>query len=111
MSEENDRSRSRLERLSFNGDEETIEEVDELLAGAGLSKADVLARSLSVNAQEFDRLDQQNERHEYRRGALLQQIERRHAGWARQVKRASENVIDAEYTEPTPNIIGRADKS
>lgn len=106
-----EREVDRLARQWFSGDEEAIAVVDELLAAAGLSEADVVARSLSVNAQELDRLDQQNERHEYRRDALLQQIERRRAGWAKQVKRASEDIVDAEYTEATPNVIERADKS
>jgi len=50
---------------------------------------------------------QQNERHEYRRDALLQQIERRRAGWAREVKRASEDIVDAEFKESTPNALGQ----
>jgi hypothetical protein len=106
-----ERETDQLARLWFSGDKEAIKDVDQMFAEAELSEADVLARSLSVNAQEFDRLDQQNERHEYRRDALLRQIERRRAGWAKQVKRASEDVIDGEYTEPTPNVIGRAGKS
>ncbi|SEC59441.1 hypothetical protein SAMN05444161_1440 [Rhizobiales bacterium GAS191] len=94
-----------LALLWFNGDKKATKRVDELLARAGLSAADVTAQSLSTNALEFDRLDRQNERHEYRRDALLQQIERRRAGWAKQVKRASEDIVDAEYKESAPNAL------
>jgi hypothetical protein len=96
-----------LARLWFSGDAAATEVVDHHLAGAGLSEQDVIAQSLSENAREFDRLDQQNERHEYRRDALLQQIERRRAGWAREVKRASEDIVDAEFKESTPNALGQ----
>jgi hypothetical protein len=93
----------------FTGDKEAIKRVDELLAKAGLSAADVIADSLSTNAREFDRLDAQNERHENRREALLEQIERRRSGWAKQVRRASEDIVDAEFKESTPNALtGRA---
>jgi hypothetical protein len=46
----------------FNGDEDATRRVDELLAQAGLSAADVSAQSLSTNAREFDRLDAQNQK-------------------------------------------------
>ena len=39
------------------------------------------------------------ERHEARRDNLLQQIERRRAGWSARVQRASEDIIDAEFKE------------
>ena len=58
-----------------------------------------------TKAREFDRLDAQNQRHEDRRDALLQQIERRRSGWANKVKRASEDIVDAEFKESTPNAI------
>ncbi len=78
--DEDDASQLALDWL--NGDTKATKRVDELLAMAGLSAADVAAQSLSTNAREFDRLDAQNQRHEDRRDALLQQIERRRSGWA-----------------------------
>jgi hypothetical protein len=95
----------RLAQAWFSGDTDVIAQVDQLLAEAGLSEADITAQSLSTKATEFDRLDRQNERHEYRRDAILQQIERRRAGWAQQVKRASEDVADAEFEESSPRTL------
>ena len=86
----------------YHGDKEVKEAIERvLLPHAGLSAAEVTARSLSINAIEFDRLDAQNQRHEDRRDALLQQIERRRSGWANKVKRTSEDIVDAEFKEST----------
>lgn len=90
----------------FNGDKKATERVDVLLAKAGLSRADVATQSLSMNAAELDRLDQQNERRENRRDAIFQQIERRRAGLAKRVQRASDDVVDAEFRENPPGALG-----
>lgn len=89
----------------FHGEKEATKGVAELLAQAGLSAADVTAQSILTNAHEFDRLDRQNELHENRRDALLQQIERRRSGWAKQIRRASEDIVDAEFKESAPNAL------
>jgi hypothetical protein len=60
---------------------------------------DVAAQALTVQANKLDRIDQQVQRHESRRDAILQQIERRHEGLAQRVRRASEEAIDAEFVE------------
>jgi hypothetical protein len=95
---------SRVATDWFNGDKKA-DFVDALLVKAGLSLADVTAQSLSMNAAELDRLDQQNERRENRRDAILLQIERRRAGWAKRVQRASEDVVDAEFRENPPGVL------
>jgi hypothetical protein len=94
----------------LNGDPKATKRVETLLRAAGFSIADVTAQSLTVNAVELDRIDQQTQRHEERRDRILQQIERRRAGWSRQVQRASEDIVDAEFQEATRgNLAGRAD--
>jgi hypothetical protein len=100
FSEESDTNRIATDW--FNGDKKATKLVDAALAKAGLSFADVTAQSLSMNAAELDRLDQQNERRENRRDAILLQIERRRVGWAKRVQRASEDVVDAEFRENPP---------
>jgi hypothetical protein len=52
-----------------------------------------------VKADELDRIDNQIQRHEARRDAILQQIERRREGLAQRVRRASEEAVDAEFVE------------
>ena len=92
---------SDLARLSLNGDEKAEKEVKDLLGQAGLTFEDVSMRAIATNAQEFDRLDEQTERHEYRRDALLRQIERR-AGLA---KRVSEDIVDVEFTSTRSGLV------
>jgi hypothetical protein len=101
-----DSEASRLATDWFNRDEEATKFADALLAKAGLSLTDVTAQALSMKASELDRLDQQNERRENRRDAILLQIERRRAGWAKRVQRASEDVVDAEFQENPPGALG-----
>jgi hypothetical protein len=52
-------------------------------------------------AVELERIDLQVERHESRRDSLLRQMERRREGWGKRVQRASEDVIEAEFSEIT----------
>jgi hypothetical protein len=74
-----------------------VQRVDELLAQAGLSMADVDLQSLSTQSTEFDRLDERDERLAGRRDEILRQIERRRSGWAKLVRRASEEIIEGEF--------------
>ena len=91
----------------FSGDEDAIRHVDEMLAQAGLSDSDITAQTFSANSGEFDRLDACDELYQSRRNSLLKQIERRRAGWAKQMRRASETVIDADFEESAPQHLGR----
>jgi hypothetical protein len=83
----------------FLGGKRAKRDIDGFLKRAGLSWNDVGAQALSIKAEELDRLDLQNEGYENRRDAILQQIERRRRGWSKVVERASEEIIDAEFTE------------
>jgi hypothetical protein len=91
-----------LARAWFNGDKEAEKTVNSILSKAGLTMDDVTAQSIRSMAVDLNRLDQQNERHEARRDAILQQLERRRAGWAERVQRASEEAVDAEFREIAP---------
>ena len=61
--------------------------------------ADVDLQSLSEKSGEFDRLDERDERLAGRRDEILRQIERRRSGWAKLVRRASEEIIEGEFHE------------
>jgi hypothetical protein len=93
---------NKLARLSLNGDQEAEKEVKDLLGQAGLTFEDISMRAIATNAQEFDRLDVQTERHEYRRDALLRQIERRRAGLA---KKVSDDILDVEFTSTRSGLV------
>ena len=87
----------------LNGDAKATKSIEAALAATGFSFDDVAAQSLTVQSAELSRIDQSVERHEARRDGLLQQIERRRAGWSARVQRASEDIVDAEFKEaPLP---------
>jgi hypothetical protein len=92
----------------LNGDAEATKHALALLASAGFLPNDVAAQSLTVQAVELDRIDQQVQRHEARRDAILQQIERRREGLAQRVRRASEEAVDAEFAEAPPTAAALA---
>jgi hypothetical protein len=90
----NDPKLCRIVAKWARGDSEGMKRVDELLAQAGLSMADVDLQSLSEMPGEFDRLDERDERFAGRRDEILRQIERRRSGWAKLVQHASEEIIE-----------------
>jgi hypothetical protein len=90
---------SNIARKWLSGDVEMTGDVVERLKDAGFSLNDIAAQSLTVQANELDRVDSQVQRHEARRDAILQQIERRREGLAQRVRRASEEAVDAEFVE------------
>ena len=96
---------SNFARKWLTGDVETTGGVVERLKDAGFSLDDITAQSLTVQADELDRIDSQVQRHEVRRDAILQQIERRREGLAQRVRRASEEAVDAEFVEAPESAI------
>jgi hypothetical protein len=83
----------------LNGDPEAAKRVAETLQASGFSLTDIAAHAITVMAVELERIDLQVERHESRRDSLLRQIERRQEGRGRRVQRASEDIIEAEFSE------------
>jgi hypothetical protein len=92
----------------FEGAKSAKRDIVNILKGTGLSTDDIAVQALSIKAEELDRLDLQNEGYEHRRDAILQQIERRRRGWSKVVKRASDEIIDAEFTETPVSTNGEA---
>jgi hypothetical protein len=84
----------------LNGDAKATKRIESALAATGFSFDDVTAQSLTVQSAELSRIDQSVERHEARRDGLLQQIERRRAGWSARIQRASEDIVDAAPLPP-----------
>jgi hypothetical protein len=98
---------SRIAAKWARGDAKGIKRVEDLLAQAGLSMADVDLLSLSEESVKLKRLDERDERLAGRRDEILRQIERRRSGWAKMVRRASEEIVEGEFHElpsGTPDI-------
>jgi hypothetical protein len=93
---------SNIEELAakwLNGDLAAAKRVAKTLQASGFSPADIAAHAIIAMAVELERIDLQVERHESRRDSPLRQIERRREGWGKLIQRASENVIEAEFSE------------
>jgi hypothetical protein len=86
------------------GDSKATKRVDELLHGSGFSRADIDVHAMTVMGVELQRIDSQVARNESHRDSLLRQIERRREGWAKDVQRASEEVIEGEFREMPPRV-------
>lgn len=82
-----------------NGDGDAIEEVDERLANAGLSKNEVMAQTLSVKIEDVERIDRMIMNAEARRNVVLREVDRHRAVLGQDLRRASRNVEDAEFVE------------
>ena len=99
----------------LSGNSNAAERVSGILHGSGFSIEDVAVHAITVMAVELGRIDLQVERNESRRDSLLQQIERRREGWAKRVQRATEDIVEAEFSEvpargletPTAAVTGR----
>jgi hypothetical protein len=101
-----------LVRNWSKGEKRAVKEVNGLLDFAGLSPSNVTAQCLLLYADQFERLDEQEEDFQRQRSALLKQIERRRAGWGRHLRRATRELIDVDLDEPSPHAlaVGRMDE-
>ena len=95
----------------LNGESTGTKRVLALLKGAGFTLGDVAAHALTVKTKELGVIDDRAQRHEARRDAMLQQIERRRDGFAMRVRRASEEAVDAEFVEAPPTVAALTAKS
>jgi hypothetical protein len=79
------------------GDEDAVQTVETTLAAAGLTMDAVMARTLGLKIHEIERIDRMTMAAEARRNAVLREIERHRATFARTLRRAVEDVEDADF--------------
>jgi len=84
------------------GDAEEVQEAEALLAGAGLTMDAVMAHTLRARLTDIERFDRLIAAAETRRDATLRNIAAYRVEFAQTVRRAAQNVEDAEYTDITP---------
>ena len=77
--------------------QEAIEEVDQKLAGIGLSAHAVMAMALAKKIDEFERIDRMILHAEIRRDAVLREIDRHRATLGQKLRNAVEQIHDAEF--------------
>ena len=81
------------------GDPAARKEIDADLEARGYSSSTVLALAYRKGAAEIDAVEQRIASYEIRRLMALREIERRNEKSARQLKRATANVIEGELSE------------
>jgi ribosomal protein L12E/L44/L45/RPP1/RPP2 len=78
-------------------DAAAVEEVEQALHAAGLSMDSVTARSLVAGLDGFERIERLIASAEARRNAALRELERHRSAFAEMLRRATNEVVDAEF--------------
>jgi len=73
--------------------------IDKELAKRGYDEAYFLAEALTNSASDVDAIDKRISLYEYRRNAILREIDRHSESLARKLGKASSEIIDGEFTE------------
>ena len=76
-------------------------EINTKLAARGYPPSEVLARAYMRGANQIDTVDRRIASYEIRRMGALREIERRDEKFARQLGKASTDIIDGEFSEAT----------
>jgi hypothetical protein len=87
---------------------DAIKEVNEQLASANLSMDAVMAQALAGKLNEIERIDRVTMNAEVRRNAILREVDRHRASLGQALRRASDEVEDAQFEEiKAPQITDR----
>jgi hypothetical protein len=81
-----------------------IKQVDALLAAADLTMDDVMAKCLSLRLDDIERIDRMTMNAEIRRNAALRELDRHRAAAAQLLRRAIDDVEDAEFEVVPPHL-------
>jgi hypothetical protein len=87
-----------------------IDQVDQLLASAGLTMDAVMAQTLSINLDDIERIDRMIATAEVRRNAILREVDRHRTTWGQALRRAAQQIEEDEFKliEAQPAKIGTA---
>lgn len=81
------------------GDEETVEQVNELLSQASLTMDEVIAETIAIKISDIERIDRLTMNAEVRRNAVLREVDRHRTNKSQALIAAIDTVEDVEYTE------------
>jgi hypothetical protein len=85
-----------------------VVKAEAVLASAGLTTESVIAQTLALKIDVIERVDRMMVMAEARRNSVLREIERHRASFARTLRRAVQDVEDAEAVEDAEQAEGRA---
>jgi hypothetical protein len=78
---------------------DALQEVEELLAKAGLNTGHVMAQTLSHKLDDVERIERMLAQAEGRRHVVLREVDRHRAAVASRLRLASEEIQDAEFSD------------
>jgi hypothetical protein len=84
-------------------DPKAMKEVDDVLSGAGLGMDAVMAQTLRIEIDTFERLDHMLMKLEARRNSIFREIERHRTVFAQQLRQIVKQVEDAEFKVVEPD--------
>jgi hypothetical protein len=94
----------------FEGSPEDVEDVENLLSGAGLTMDAAMAETLATNLDDFERIDDRLHYAEKRRAAAWRDLHRHREALAAQAQKAVERIEEAEFktiADPDPERLKR----
>lgn len=99
----------KLARQWAAGDRQAIKRVDRHLASMGLDHEAVASEAMCADIRDFEIIDRLTMLAEQRRNNALREIERRRSGLGAALRRAGEDVVDAEFQDvPVAAVAPRA---
>jgi hypothetical protein len=85
-------------------DSERIRQVEELLDQSGFTMEHVIAETLAERIEDIERIDRMIVSTEQRRSAMLREVDRHRASLASRLRLASDEVVQAEFEDVTPDL-------
>jgi hypothetical protein len=81
---------------------ESLPEISKLLADSGYGPSDLLAKAYILGRDNIDAIDRRIASYEARRMAVMRAVETYNEKFARKLDAASEDIVEAEYTDLPP---------
>ncbi len=104
------RGTSQAQKLSAElGDPSVVARVDEFLSATGHTVESVTAEVFVATSEALERVDRMTMSAESRRNATLREIDRHCSSVARVLRRASEEVVEAEFEDVAPDQKAKKD--
>jgi hypothetical protein len=93
---------ARLSKEWSERDRSALKQVDKQLTTMGLTMDAPVSQILARNIDQFERVDRMIMNAEARRNAALREVDRHRSSLAQALRRASDDIVEAEYEELAP---------
>ena len=80
-------------------DADAVKEVKKQIKSAGLSMDAAVAQTVAIRLAEIERIDRMTMNAELRRNAVLREIDRHRQSFGQTLRRASDEIVDAQFEQ------------